>query len=103
MRLRIDSFGLPWNIPQSMRTRARSVVRRNCEPVTVVAAPRNWSCIGGVCHCAARSAGSQRPAHRSAEPLGYHPAMRERWVSVEVVHGCPDSCSGWSRSVLGSR
>ena len=27
-RLRIDSFGLPWNIPQSMRTRARSVIEQ---------------------------------------------------------------------------
>ena len=45
IRLRIDSLGLPWNIPQSMRTRARSVVSRNCEPVTVVAPPRNWMCM----------------------------------------------------------
>src|SRR6478736_8973479 len=44
--LRIDSFGLPWNIPQSIRTRARSVTSRNCEPVTVVAPPRNWMCMG---------------------------------------------------------
>src|SRR5215471_19713608 len=29
-------------MPQSMSTRARSVVSRNCEPVTVVAPPRNW-------------------------------------------------------------
>src|SRR6516162_7270053 len=45
MRLRIDSFGLPWNMPQSTRMRARSVVSRYCEPVTVVAAPRNCSRI----------------------------------------------------------
>ena len=45
MRLRTDSFGLPWNIPQSMRTRARSVTSRNCEPVTVVAPPRKWICM----------------------------------------------------------
>src|SRR3954465_8187536 len=45
IRFRIDSFGLPWNMPQSMRTFARSVVSRNCEPVTVVAPPRNWICI----------------------------------------------------------
>ena len=45
MRLRIDSLGLPWNIPQSMRTRARSVSSRNCEPVTVVAPPRKWICM----------------------------------------------------------
>src|SRR5262245_24824942 len=41
----MDSLGLPWNIPQSMRIRARSVVSRNCEPVTVVAPPRNWICM----------------------------------------------------------
>src|SRR5436190_18977086 len=29
-------------MPQSTSTRARSVVSRNCEPVTVVAPPRNW-------------------------------------------------------------
>ena len=45
IRLRIDSFGLPWNMPQSMRTRARSVTSRNCEPVTVVAPPRKWISI----------------------------------------------------------
>ncbi len=44
-RLRIDSFGLPWNMPQSMSTRARSVTSRNCDPVTVVAPPRKWMSI----------------------------------------------------------
>src|SRR5207247_313996 len=39
------SFGLPWNMPQSMRIFARFVVRRNCDPVTVVAAPRNRNSI----------------------------------------------------------
>src|SRR3954454_6095355 len=41
----MDSFGLPWNIPQSMRTRARLVSSRNWEPVTVVAPPRKWISI----------------------------------------------------------
>ena len=45
IRFRTDSFGLPWNIPQSTRTFARSVVRRNWEPVTVVAPPRKWICM----------------------------------------------------------
>ena len=36
--------GLPWNIPQSMRTGA-AVSSRNWEPVTVVAPPRNWICM----------------------------------------------------------
>ena len=45
-RLRTDSFGLPWNMPQSMRTLARSVTSRNWEPVTVVAPPRKWICMG---------------------------------------------------------
>src|SRR5919204_321916 len=47
MRLCMTSFGLPWNIPQSTSTRARFVVRRNCDPVTVVAAPRNRNSISG--------------------------------------------------------
>ena len=47
IRLRTDSFGLPWNMPQSIRTRARSVSRRNWEPVTVVAPPRKWICMAG--------------------------------------------------------
>src|SRR5215207_3202174 len=42
-RLRMTSLGLPWNIPQSIRTRARSVVRRKREPVTVLAPPRKRS------------------------------------------------------------
>src|SRR6266511_940114 len=52
IRLRIDSFGLPWNIPQSMRIWDWPAVSRNWEPVTVVAAPRNCSSIviPGVCH-----------------------------------------------------
>ena len=45
IRLRTDSLGLPWNMPQSMSTRARSVVKRNWDPVTVVAPPRNWRCM----------------------------------------------------------
>src|SRR5687767_1312986 len=45
IRLRTDSLGLPWNMPQSIRTRARSVSRRNWEPVTVVAPPRKWICM----------------------------------------------------------
>ena len=48
IRLRTDSFGLPWNIPQSIRTRARSVSSRNCEPVTVVAPPRKWICMAAM-------------------------------------------------------
>jgi len=40
MRFRTDSLGLPWNIPQSMRTRAREVSSRYCDPVTVRAPPR---------------------------------------------------------------
>ena len=43
IRLRIASFGLPWNIPQSIRTRARPVVSRKREPVTVLAPPRKVS------------------------------------------------------------
>src|SRR5436309_3757668 len=43
------SFGLPWNIPQSIRTRARPVSSRYWEPVTVVAPPRKWRSICGVC------------------------------------------------------
>ena len=46
IRLRTDSFGLPWNIPQSMRTCARSVTSRYCEPVTVVAPPRKCDLHG---------------------------------------------------------
>src|SRR5260221_1560898 len=42
IRLRMDSFGLPWNMPQSIRIRARPVVSRYWDPVTVVAPPRNW-------------------------------------------------------------
>src|SRR5215207_3425657 len=42
-RFRITSLGLPWNIPQSIRTRARSVVSRKREPVTVLAPPRKRS------------------------------------------------------------
>src|SRR5438093_284192 len=42
------SFGLPWNMPQSMRMRARSVTSRNWEPVTVVAPPRKWISIRAV-------------------------------------------------------
>ncbi len=40
IRFRIDSFGLPWNMPQSMSTLARAVLRRKRDPVTVVAPPR---------------------------------------------------------------
>src|SRR5919204_1219715 len=47
MRLCTTSFGLPWNIPQSTSTFARFVVRRNCDPVTVVAAPRKRNSISG--------------------------------------------------------
>src|SRR5436190_21995367 len=42
------SFGLPWNMPQSMRMRARSVTSRNWEPVTVVAPPRKRISIRAV-------------------------------------------------------
>ena len=42
IRFRTDSFGPPWNIPQSTRMRAWPVSRRNWLPVTVVAAPRKW-------------------------------------------------------------
>src|SRR5919106_1677707 len=45
MRLRATSLGEPWNIPQSTITRAWLVLRRNCDPVTVVAAPTNCSFI----------------------------------------------------------
>src|SRR5438309_12006241 len=47
MRLRSVSFGLPWNMPQSTRTRAVPMSSRYCEPVTVVAPPRNVSSNAG--------------------------------------------------------
>src|SRR5689334_9912323 len=40
----MTSLGPPWNMPQSIRTRARSVVRRKRDPVTVVAPPRKLIC-----------------------------------------------------------
>src|SRR4051812_40794551 len=42
------SFGLPWKSPQSIRMRALSVSSRNCEPVTVVAAPKKVNFTGSV-------------------------------------------------------
>src|SRR5690349_2260360 len=43
-RFRMTSLGPPWNMPQSMRIRARDVVRRKRDPVTVVAPPRKLIC-----------------------------------------------------------
>src|SRR6478672_10261465 len=45
-----------------MRTRARSVTSRNCEPVTVVAPPRNWMCMGDMVTV-------RRPARVSSVPM----------------------------------
>src|SRR5919109_2121938 len=42
IRLRLTSSGEPWNMPQSTRIRRSATVTRNCEPVTVPTAPRNW-------------------------------------------------------------
>src|SRR5215210_6088622 len=78
IRFRTDSFGLPWNIPQSMRIRARSVVSRNLEPVTVFAPPRKVrSTIWSVTGC---SPGAVR---------SYDRPMRQRFLSRSIVPRLP--------------
>ena len=64
-RLRMTSFGLPWNIPQSIRTLARAVVSRKRDPVTVRAPPRKVSCIAREC-ATRRIAGTARRAARTS-------------------------------------
>src|SRR5450759_5912365 len=44
-------------MPQSTRTVARSVVSRNWDPVTVLAAPRKWMSMRAYCHFGAESVG----------------------------------------------
>ena len=89
-RLRIDLFGLPWNIPQSISTFARSVVSRNVEPVTVVAPPRKVMSIacmvtGPTVRRASRheERASRRRYGREASDEGAHlrsgRARRWRW------------------------
>src|SRR5262245_50014448 len=76
MRLRTASLGLPWNMPQSIRTFAADVSSRNCDPVTVVAPPRKWSFI------------------RRIVPRGVprvHPAARLRRIIGRTIWGWSDN------------
>ena len=86
-RLRIDSFGLPWNMPQSMRTRARSVTSRNCEPVTVVAPPRKWMSIaryGDRAPARARAAAIVACVTDAIDPTPFERIERE-WADLHTA------------------
>src|SRR6185436_10734199 len=84
-RLRIDSFGLPWNMPQSTRTFARSVAMRNVEPVTVVAPPRKVMSIARM--VTGRAVGR---VSRRAEPASRHRYGRAVSDEDERVDGDGD-------------
>ena len=84
-RLRIVSSRPPWNMPQSMRTRARPVSTRWREPVTVRAPPRKVSSMHRSSHiaiqptaCAWHDGGHDPTPSGLAQPRGRVPRRARR-------------------------
>ena len=71
-----------------MRTLARSVISRNWDPVTVLAAPRKWISMRPYCHLAAESVCGFAAGGRAFRPQARSGVTGALAVGRRLVAGC---------------